>query len=141
MWITPKTDWSGSTDANGIYTGDKFNATDFNRIKNNLDHLRELAIEVYKDFSIVSVGDDRTPADYFYADEINQLEDNLNTINTNTYKRPYGTAPRYVDNGNTPDFVELNRIESAMLDLYISLNHQAANRRTLTWNFGIKGGL
>lgn len=139
-WITPKTDWHGSSDADGNYIGDRFNAVDFNRIKNNLEHLREMAIALYKEFSLVSL-DDKTPADYFYADEINHLESNLNTINNNTLKRSYGTTPQYVANGSTMDFTELNRLEGAILDLYSRLNHQAANRRTLSWNFGIKGGL
>lgn len=141
MWITPKTDWSGTISTDGTYIGDRFNASDFNRLKNNLEHLREMAIELYKEFSIAPLGEDRTPADYFYADEINTLEDNLNVINSNTYKRKYGTSPKYVENGNTMDFNELNRLEGAMLDLYTRLNTQAINRRTFTWNFGIKGGL
>lgn len=41
-WSTPKTDWNGET-VDGVYTGDRFNAVDFNRIKNNLEYLRELA--------------------------------------------------------------------------------------------------
>lgn len=140
-WITPKTDWHGGRDANGVYVGDRFNAVDFNRIKNNIQHLRDMAVEVYKDFDVVSLGADRTYSDYLYADEINQLEANLKTINEKTYKRDYGTVPTYVDNGNTMDFAELNRMESAMLDLYEALTHQAANRRMLAINFGIKGGL
>ena len=35
-WETPKTDWHGSTNSEGVYTGDRFNASDFNRIKNKL---------------------------------------------------------------------------------------------------------
>jgi len=35
-WITPKTDWYGERDEEGVYSGDRFNATDFNRIKNNI---------------------------------------------------------------------------------------------------------
>lgn len=139
-WETPKIDWHGSTDSEGIYTGDRFNATDFNRIKNNLDYLRELAIKMYEEFSIVSLGSDRTPVDYFYADEINQLEENLNTVNNNSLKRSYGTAPTYADNGNTMDFVELNRLESAILDLYDRLTNEQEGRRMFTWNFGMKGG-
>lgn len=139
-WETPKIDWHGSTDSEGIYTGDRFNATDFNRIKNNLDYLRELAIKMYDEFSIVSLGSDRTPVDYFYADEINQLEENLNTVNNNSLKRSYGTAPTYADNGNTMDFVELNRLESAILDLYDRLTNEQEGRRMFTWNFGMKGG-
>ena len=41
-WQTPKTDWHGSTNSEGVYTGDRFNASDFNRIKNNLTFLRDM---------------------------------------------------------------------------------------------------
>lgn len=139
-WVTPKTDWNGETAADGTYIGDRFNAVDFNRIKNNLDYLRELAIKLYDEFAINALGSDRTPADYFYADEINQLEENLTTINNKTLKRSYGTAPTYVDNGRTMDFAELNRLESAMLDLYDRLSNESEGRRMFTWNFGMKGG-
>ena len=140
MWQTPKIDWYGSVDANGHYEGDRFNAVDFNRIKNNLEYLREMAIKMYQEFSIVSLGSDRTPADYFYADEINQLEANLNTINSNTLKQAYGETPVYIENGNTMTFAELNRLESAILDLYDKLTNEMYGRRMFTWNFGMKGG-
>jgi hypothetical protein len=39
------------------------------------------------------------------------------------------------------DYVELNRLESAILDLYNRLNNQADGRRNFTWNFGMKGGI
>lgn len=139
-WATPKTDWYGAV-VDGVYTGDRFNAVDFNRIKNNLEYLRDLAITMYEEFSIGSVGDDKTTADYFYADEINQMEQNLVTINTNTLKESIGTAPTYTDNGKTMSYTELNRLESAMLDLYDKLTNQHDGRRTLEWNFGMKGGL
>lgn len=141
MWETPKTDWHYELDSEGLYVGDRFNATDFNRIKNNLEYLRELAIKMYDDFTIYALGTDRTPQDYFYADEINQLEENLNTINYNSIKRSYGTAPSYTANGNIMDFAELNRLEGAILDLYDKLSNQNEGRRTFTWNFGMKGGL
>lgn len=139
-WTNPKTNWYGSSDSDGNYTGDRFNAADFNRIKNNLDYLRELAIKLYEEFALVSLGADRTPEDYFYADEINQLEANLNTVNNNTLKRSYGNAPTYADNGNTMDFEELNRLEGAILDLYDRLTNEHEGRRMFTWNFGMKGG-
>lgn len=139
-WETPKTDWYGRVDENGVYTGDRFNAADFNRIKNNLEHLRDMAIKLYAEFSIVSLGDDRTPRDYFYADEINQMEANLNTINSNTLNRSYGSTPSYIENGNTMNFADLNRLEGAILDLYDKLNNQTYGRRMFTWNFGMKGG-
>lgn len=139
-WSTPKTDWNGET-VDGVYIEDRFNAVDFNRIKNNLEYLRELAIKMYEEFSIQSLGSDRTPKDFFYADEINALEDNLKTINNNSLKRSYGNVPVYVDNGNTMDFKELNRLESAILDLYEKLTNEYEGRRMFTWNFGMKGGL
>lgn len=139
-WQTPKTDWHGAVNANGEYVGDRFNAVDFNRIKNNLAYLRELAIQLYNEFSIHALGSDRTPKDFFYADEINQLEENLNTINRNTLKRSYGVAPTYMANGKTMDFAELNRLESAILDLYDRLTNESEGRRMFTWNFGMKGG-
>ena len=139
-WETPKTDWYGETDAEGIYTGDRFNAVDFNRIKNNLEFLRDLAITMYEEFAINKLGDDRTVKDYFYADEINDLEENLNTINTKSINRSYGSPPTYYDNGNVMDFTELNRLESAILDLYNRLTNESEGRRMFTWNFGMKGG-
>jgi hypothetical protein len=139
-WTEPKTDWYGATDANGVYSGDRFNAEDFNRIKNNLEHIRGLAVTMYDEFTLEPLGSDRTPEDYFYADEINKLEQNLVTLNQNTLKRPYGDAPTYYDNGNTMDFVELNRLEGAILDLYDRLANQSEGRRMFTWNFGMKGG-
>lgn len=140
MWQTPKIDWHGGVNANGQYEGDRFNAADFNRIKNNLAHLRDMAVKLYDSFTIVSLGADRTAADYFYADEINQLEANLVTINSKTLNRAYGNAPTYMENGNTMDFAELNRLEGAILDLYDRLSNQTNGRRMFTWNFGMKGG-
>lgn len=140
-WTTPKTDWYGVTNpSDGVYTGDRFNAVDFNRIKNNLTYLRELALKMYDEFSIVPLGADRTYSDYFYADEINQLEENLKTINNKTLKRSYGNPPTYVANGNTMDFAELNRLERAILDLYDRLTNESEGRRMFTWNFGMRGG-
>jgi hypothetical protein len=141
MWESPKTDWHYALDSEGLYVGDRFNATDFNRIKNNLEYLRELAIKMYDDFTIHALGADRTPNDYFYADEINRLEENLNTVNEKSIKGGYGSAPSYTANGNIMDFTELNRLEGAIFDLYDKLSNQNDGRRTFTWNFGMKGGL
>lgn len=139
-WSAPKTNWYGATDIEGRYTGDRFNASDFNRIKNNLEFLRDFAKALYGEFTINSLGPDRTPEDYFYADEINALEQNLVLVNANTFKRPYGESLTYFDNGSTMDFLELNRLENAILDLYSQLTNQLIGRRMFTWNFGMKGG-
>lgn len=138
-WSTPKTDWHGET-TDGVYIGDRFNAEDYNRIKNNLQCLRDLAVTIYEEFDIGLMGDDKTVTDYFYADEINQLETNLATINANTLNLSYGATPTYMSNENTMDFTELNRLESATLDLYEKITNRIKGRRMFQWNFGIKGG-
>ena len=140
-WITPKTDWHVAYDENGVYVGDFFNAADFNRLKNNLEHLRDMAVKLYKDFDIVSLGADRTYRDYFYADEINQLAQNLKKANECSFDFYHKGTPNYVANGNTMGFKELNEMESQMQELYKWLTEQAKGRRMLTFNLGIKGGL
>ena len=141
MWETPKTNWYGGVNSDGLYVGDRFNAADFNRIKNNLAYLRELAITMYDEFSLNDLGADRSQGDYFYADEINALEENLVTVTQNTVRQSYGSAPVYYANGNTMDFDELNRLEGATLDLYDKLTNQSNGRRMFEWNFGMKGGI
>ena len=61
-------------------------------------------------------------------------------MNNSSLNRDYGNPPIYVDNGNTMDFQELNRMEGAILDLYSRLTNEFEGRRMFTWNFGIKGG-
>lgn len=137
-WITPKTDWYGYTDENGDYQGDRFNADDYNRIKNNIQYLRDLAVEMYTDFDIVDMGSDKGVSDYPYADEINLIESNLDTVTANTFRKNYGTKQIFTDNGAFIDFDELNRIESATLDLYNHLSSQHDGRRMLTFMLGAR---
>ena len=141
MWEKPKTNWHGETDPNGKYTGDRFNASDFNRIKNNIQHLRDIAIILYNTFDITSLGRDRTPVDYFYADEINQLWKNLNTINEKTFKINYTDIPLYEDEKRTMHYRELNKLEEAILELYNLLKNQYYSRRKFKWSFGMGGGV
>lgn len=138
-WVQPKTDWHCDI-IDGVYNGDRFNASDYNRIKNNIYHLHTLALSLYKSFNIQPDGGDKQVGEYFYADEINKLESNLDTINNNTLNRQYGSTPTYVDNGNTFDFNELNRLESAILDLYNRMSNQKVGRKMFKWNFGMLGG-
>ena len=138
-WIQPKTDWHCEI-TDGVYSGDRFNASDYNRIKNNIYHLHAMALSLYKRFNIQPDSGDKQVGEYFYADEINKLESNLDVINSNTINRQYGSTPTYVDNGNTFDFNELNRLESATLDLYNRMTNQKVGRRMFKWNFGMLGG-
>lgn len=136
-WTTPKTDWHGSTDASGVYTGDRFDASDYNRIKNNILVLYDFAMEQYKAFDIEDMGSDKTYSDYLYADEINAIEKSFKAINEGTVKGSYGDMPTYYDNGSTMDYTELNRLESAILDIYNKLSIVKTSKRRFTWQFGM----
>lgn len=139
-WATPKTDWSGST-IDGVYTGDYFNAVDYNRIKNNLIYLHELSVELGYNFNLefIDMGNDKSPGDYFTAREINNFWTNYVRIGLIT-SIPYYTAITYYDNGATPTALELNQLESGMLRIYDRLTNQYNNRRMFVWNFGIRTG-
>ncbi len=141
VWTEPKTDWHGQVNADGVYEGDRFNASDYNRIKNNLVILHLLANALYREFGIQDVGADKGVSDYPYADEINKLEENLRTINAASLKLDCGDTMVFRDNGKFIEFRELNRIESACLSLYSNLTNEYAGRRMLAFNFGMKGGL
>lgn len=127
-WIEPKTDWEAT---------DYFNAEDYNRIKNNLEYLYVMAQAMYPSFLIVSGGNDKNIGDFFYADEINILEDNLESINVNTLQEDYGTTLSFNDNDHVLDYVELNRLESACVDLHNKYINERLGQRHFTWHFGI----
>lgn len=135
-WITPKTDWSVRKDAEGRYIGDYFETEDYNRIKNNLQFLLEFASNLYPEFKITDMGDDRSEEEYLYADEVNLLEENLVKIAEKTYHPNYGAAPVFADNETYIDYQELNRIEGAILDMYKKLTGQYEGRRMLTFMLG-----
>lgn len=114
-WITPKTDWQARVDENGTYSGDYFNTTDFNRIKNNIEFLGALAKKFWPVF--VKSMPDMSFEQYPYADEINTLADNLEKINT-FVNCEIGEKTVYSENGAFIGYADLNRIESACLQLY-----------------------
>jgi hypothetical protein len=137
-WITPKTDWYGARDSNGTYTGDRFNFGDYNRIKGNINYLHALAAQVYMPFGIEDMGDDKGVEDYPYADEINRLADNLETIRDWSYAIDIGVKTVYEDNGPFIGYADLNRIEKACLELYTNLNRIKAGKARLSFRLGAK---
>lgn len=137
-WITPKVDWSSSFDSDGNYTGDYFGIQDYARIMGNLNYLRSAALALYPDFDYIDMGEEKERNEYPYAEEFNRIERNLTLISENTIGISYGTEQNFVENGNTIDYLELNRIEEALLDLYGKLYNQHNGRRMLTFMFGQK---
>lgn len=134
MWQKPKTDWSANY-IDGVYEGDYFNVEDYNRIKNNLNHLNTLAQVLYPKFSIADMGEDKQVGDYFYADEINMFEDNLRTINIHTVNLNIGITPRYLSDEGIMTFSDLNKLEGEILRLYNILQNSYDNRRHLKLRF------
>lgn len=127
-WIEPKTDWTSQ---------DTFNFSDYNRIKNNIAYLRERAVKLVKPFEIQDMGNDMTSyAELFEASKFNTIEQNLETINNNAYLKDYGTKQTFYDNGVFIAYAELNRIESATLDIYNMLGRQEIGLRRLAFRLG-----
>lgn len=128
LWHTPKTNWKAT---------DRFNYVDYNRIKNNLTYLYELAQEVYKQFSIVDMGADiEDYTGWFTAAAFNAFESNLETINKNIFTQDYGVSQRFFNNGQFIKWDELNRIESATLQMNDLLERQKATLRKLPFRLG-----
>lgn len=131
MWQQPKTDWKAD---------DFFNIEDYNRIKENLNEIRTLALTLWPDFSFEEMGNDKTYADYgFHADEINRFEENVSNICAGTYPFSVGEQRTFYDNQPFIDWQELNRIESACLLMYENMTGAAKGRKILA--FTLNGGI
>ncbi len=127
MWIQPKI-WKKE---------DHFNIEDYNRIKNNLQELRALAVTLYPDFAIKEMGPDKSYQDYsFYADEINTLEENLRRIRDSIYPYWKGETMTWYENQPFPDYRALNRIEGGCLKMYENLMGQSRGRPRCTFHLG-----
>lgn len=109
-WSTPKTDWIVS---------DRFNITDYNRIKNNIQWLLDKTEELL----VIALDYDEMGADksgYLGCPDFNifnAFEDNIDLVNHTVLYKDYGDTKTFYANGQFIDYVELNRIESATLGI------------------------
>lgn len=130
-WITPKTNWVST---------DYFNVVDYNRIIGNINYLKTFAEELFKALDTLPMGDEKTYVSMIYAREMNVIESNLDTINTNTYDFDIGETQTFQANKSTPLWSEFNRIESACLLLYNTMTaHKNALPRLALTLGGQKG--
>lgn len=128
-WSAPRINWKQT---------DRFNYIDYNRIKNNLEYLHEKAVELYKHFDVQDMGDDYISYEqYFYADQFNLFERNLEIINSNAFIQNFGESQTFYSNGVFIDYNELNRIENAILSIKTILDNQEAGLRRLPFRLGI----
>ena len=151
-WTTPKTDWTVGTDDTN-YNGDRFTYRDFNRIKNNILYLYDLAEQLYPIDDIVAKREadtrawlngtgktedyfllidgyaDRTVSSYVYADEINYFEERLDFLNTLVGNIAGGQKQRYYPNGVFINAPELNRLEKMCVRFEDFLQNKYISRR------------
>lgn len=128
MWQEPKTDWTAD---------DYVNISDYNRIKNNIAYLRELALKVYVDFPWTDMGVDKTSyAQYPYADEFNALENNLESLRQNTFLFDDSEPKQWYENQRTPNYEDFNRIEKACLSFYDGFTKQKEMKRKIPFRLG-----
>ena len=128
LWHSPKTNWKST---------DRFNIEDYNRIKNNLRYLHEFAETLYNTFSIEDMGEDME--NYKQPWEVlrfNQFEINLEKINKSIFTRDYGVSQRFFENGPFIQWNELNRIETAILQMNNLLEDQKAGLHRLSFRLG-----
>ena len=131
-WETPKTNWVST---------DRFNISDYNRIKNNIVYLEEIGNEVYKPFVLSEMGEDKTSyAGFWTPAEFNLFEANLELIKQNFPESDIGAYKVFFENGPFIDYQELNRIESALLKYYTMAIQQMAIIPRLAFRLGnVKG--
>ena len=131
-WITPKTDWTSDS---------FFNAEDYNRIIGNITYLKAYLDTLFLGLTNISTIEEKTAKSLIYAREINAIETALEQLNLETYKFDIGETKEYMANTRTLDFVELNRIESAILLLYSQMINHKENLTRLAFTLGNRKGI
>ncbi len=126
-WITPKTDWLPT---------DYINCTDRNRITNNLSFLKELAAIMYPQFPWEDMGRDKVYSDIQLPEDWNVIEDNLENLLQGTYPAASGRLMTFYSNEPMIDYMELNRIEEAILRFYKCLTSQYESLKVLAFTLG-----
>ncbi len=128
MWQAPKTNWRAS---------DYFNISDYNRIKGNLNAIKELASTLWAKIDFSEMGNDKTYDDYgFYADEFNLFEENIENFKNSLVDLPVGSRKTFYENTAFIDYAELNRIENACLRFYQNVQSAANDRKRLAFTLG-----
>lgn len=128
MWQDPKTNWQST---------DYFNFSDYNRIKNNIAYLRELALELFVDFPYEEMGEDKNSyAQYPYADEFTLMEENLEKIRQNTFAFDKSESKEWYENMLTPNYEDFNRLERACFSFKKGFDSIKENKRSLSFRLG-----
>ena len=107
------TEFSYEFTESGTYDYGAFEFPESGSLKVTKEVTRGIDFIPYED-----MGADKTVNDYWYADEVNTIIDNLLAISYAVLGYERGGLPIYSDNGNTPTADECNAIEGLTLYLY-----------------------
>lgn len=131
-WIEPKTDWVAS---------DFVNSEDYNRIIGNISYLKAKLDALFLSIRKLTLSEEKAVKGLIYAREINDIEQSIETLNLDTYNFDIGETKEYLPNTRTIDFVELNRIESAIFMLYEQMENHKQNLTRLAFTLGNQKGI
>lgn len=127
-WEEPKIDWKST---------DRFNFSDYNRIKNNISYIYRKATELNKPFDIEDMGEDINDyASFWNVIYFNAWENNIEALNNNVFMKDYGTKQTFYENGAFIQYSELNRLESAILNMKKILDAQEISVNKLPFVLG-----
>lgn len=139
QWKHPKTDWMIRYDTAGNYAGDYFEPEDYNRIKNNVNYLRDYAEYLFLcNPEFVDLGED---VYYGSPNELTaswwkKLQDNLEHISNATLQFSLGEKTIYFSNETGRLLEELIRIETVCLEIYRTLSEIEKNKVKLSFRLG-----
>ena len=135
-WIEPKTDWDIT---------DYFNIDDYGRIVNNIAYLKEYAKTILLNLENVefseNIVNDKTYSSMIYASEINAIEDKLEELNLKTYAINIGEKKTYYPNEKTMNYDDLNRIETACLNIFKTISSHINEIQRLPFTLGGQKGI
>lgn len=143
-WIPPKTDWKIEYDSDGNYTGDYFEPEDYNRIKNNVNYLRDFVKYLFaRNPEFEDLGEDvyyGSPNE-MTASWWTKLQENLENINQESLGLWSGEKEIYVSNERGRLLEELIRIETMCLELYNTFVIVEKNKPRLDFRLGSMKGV
>lgn len=127
IWIPPKTDWQ---------PWDTFNIEDWRRIMGNELYLHDLSLKMYPAYEISQLPGPQTYAMYQKAKHFNDIVANLNKMIQHTFPFDHPSIREFNDGGIFIDNIELNYIESTMLQMYEYMTGQYEGLRVLAFTLG-----
>lgn len=116
---------------------DRFNYSDYNRIRGNLYSLWQRSCQFFGYIEIVDMGSDINTYEGFWdVNYFNAWEANLETLDKHMLSVGYGQRQVFFENGPFIRWDELNRIEGAIFDMNDMLDRLEAGLDHLAFRLG-----